>query len=91
MEYCTLAKVLKERFAPANQTKLYRVQLKERRQCSSETLSGLSQTIRWLFNKVYVAAPAEVKHTLSMWHFSDAVIDAENRTNIKQAKSTNLN
>lgn len=91
MEYCTLAKVLKERLTPAKQTELYRVQLKETRQCSSETLSGLSQTNRWLVNKVYVAAPAEDKHTLSMWHFSDAVIDAEIRINIKQAKSTNLN
>ena len=40
-DYDELAKALQERFAPPNQTELYRVQMRERRQKASETLSEL--------------------------------------------------
>ncbi|VDI76919.1 Hypothetical predicted protein [Mytilus galloprovincialis] len=46
-----LVKSLEERFAPPNQTELYRVQLKETRQLASQTLLELGQTIRRLFNR----------------------------------------
>ena len=42
-DYGKLIKALEERFAPPNQTELYRVQLRERRQKASETLSELGQ------------------------------------------------
>ena len=37
-DYKELVRELEERFAPPNQTELYRVQLRERRQRASETL-----------------------------------------------------
>ena len=40
-DYTALIKTLEERFASPNQTVLYRVQLRERRQKPSETLSEL--------------------------------------------------
>ncbi|CAG2249603.1 unnamed protein product [Mytilus edulis] len=43
MDYTTLIKALQERFSPPNQTELYRVQLKERRQKASESLPELGQ------------------------------------------------
>lgn len=43
--YDLLVKALEKCFAPPNQTKRYRVQLKERRQIASETLSELGQAI----------------------------------------------
>ena len=45
-DYDKLVQALEQRFAPPNQTELYRVQLRERRQTASETLSALGQDIR---------------------------------------------
>ncbi|VDI78911.1 Hypothetical predicted protein, partial [Mytilus galloprovincialis] len=59
MDYTTLIKALQERFSPPNQTELYRVQLKERRQKASESLPELGQAIRRLVNKAYPNAPSE--------------------------------
>ena len=49
-DYLMLVAALEERFAPPNQTELYNVQLHERRQKASETLSELGQDIRRLTN-----------------------------------------
>ena len=38
-------KALEDRFAPPNQTELYRVQMNERRQRASESLTELGQDI----------------------------------------------
>ena len=46
--YTELSRALQERFAPPNQTELYRVQLRERRQKATETLSELGKDIRRL-------------------------------------------
>lgn len=91
MDYNTLVKTLEKRFAPPNLTELYRVQLKERCKRASESLPELGQAIRRLVNKVYVTAPAEVKETLSMEHFLDALVDSEMQIRIKQARPSNLN
>ncbi|CAG2213721.1 unnamed protein product [Mytilus edulis] len=71
-----LVRSLEERFAPPNQSELYRVQLKERKQRASETLPELGQTIRRLVNKAYPTAPGEVKETLAKEHFLDALINS---------------
>ena len=47
-DYDMLVQALEQRFALPNQTELYRVQLRERRQTASETLSALGQDIRRL-------------------------------------------
>jgi hypothetical protein len=44
---------LEERFAPPNQTELYRVPLTERRQKPTESLPELGQAIRRLVNLAY--------------------------------------
>ncbi|CAG2251651.1 unnamed protein product [Mytilus edulis] len=54
-----LVRSLEEKFAPPNQSELYRLQLKERKQRASETLPELGQTIRRLVNKAYPTAPGE--------------------------------
>ncbi|CAG2253632.1 unnamed protein product [Mytilus edulis] len=48
-----LVRSLEERFAPPNQSELYRVQLKERKQRASETLPELGQTIRRLLGSFH--------------------------------------
>ena len=63
-DYGELSKALRERFSPPNQTELYRVQLRDRRQKASESLSELGQAIRRLANQAYPTAPADVRELL---------------------------
>ena len=90
-QYEALVRSLQERFSPPNQTDLYRVQLKERRQKAAETLSELGQAIRRLTNLAYPTAPGEVRETLAKDHFIDALIDSDIRIRIKQSRPANLN
>ena len=90
-DYDTLVKALEERFAPPNQTELYRVQLRERRQKASETLSELGQEIRRLTNLAYPSAPADIKETLAKEQFIDSLVNVDMRLRIKQARPTDLN
>ena len=64
-DYDKLVQALEQRFAPPNQTELYRVQLRERKQTASETLSALGQDIRRLANLAYPTAPSDVRDTLA--------------------------
>ncbi|MEW8542138.1 MAG: hypothetical protein AB2693_01270, partial [Candidatus Thiodiazotropha sp.] len=90
-EYSELVKALEERFAPPNQTELYRVQLRERRQKASETLSELGQDIRRLTNLAYPTAPNDLRETLAKEQFIDALVNSDMRLRIKQARPKNLN
>ena len=89
--YGELIKALEDRFALANQTELYRVQLRERRQKATETLPELGQTIRWLTHLAYPTAPIDVRETLAKEQFIDALVDADMRLRIKQARPQTLN
>ena len=59
------------------------MQLKERRQKTSETLPELGQSIRRFVNKAYPKAPAEVRETFSTEHSLDALINSEMKIKIK--------
>ena len=87
----SLVKALEERFPPPNQNELYRVQFRERRQRVSESLPELGKAIRLLINKAYPKAPGEVRETLAMEHFIDALSNNEMRIRIKQSRPQNLN
>ena len=89
--YDELAKALKERFAPPNQTELYRVQLKERRQKAAETLTELGQDIWRLTNLAYATAPVDVRETLAKEQFIDCLHSSDMRLRIKQARPKSLN
>ena len=89
--YGELIKAFEDRFAPANQTELYRVQLRERRQKAPETLPELGQTIRRLTHLAYPTAPIDVRETLAKEQFIDALVDADMRLRIKQARPQTLN
>ena len=90
-DYSELVKALQDRFAPPNQTELYRVQLRDRRQKASETLPQLGQDIRRLTNLAYPNAPAEVRETLAQEQFIDALINSDMRLRIKQVRPASLN
>lgn len=89
--YKELSNALQERFAPPNQTELYRVQLKERRQRATETLTELGQDIWRLTNLAYQTAPADLRETLAKEQFIDALVSSDMRLRIKQARPTSLN
>ena len=90
-DYDDLIKALEERFAPPNQTELYRVQLRERRQKASESMAELGQDIRRLTNLAYPKAPSDVRETLAKEQFVDALVNSEMRLKIKQARPVDLN
>ena len=78
-DFTSLCKSLEERFAPANQTELYRAQLPERRQRATETIPELGQDIRRLTNLAYNSAPIEVRETLAKEQFVDALVSSDMR------------
>ncbi|MCG8048996.1 MAG: reverse transcriptase domain-containing protein, partial [Candidatus Thiodiazotropha endolucinida] len=90
-DYDKLVLALEERFAPPNQTELYRVQLRERRQSASETLSAMGQEIRRLTNLAYPTAPYDVRETLAKEQFIDALHSSDMRLRVKQARPKDLN
>ena len=89
--YDLLVQALEERFAPPNQTELYRVQLRERRQRATESLPELGQAVRRLINLAYPTAPGDVREILAKDQFIDALKDQEIRIKIKQSRPMNLN
>lgn len=89
--YAKLVKALQDRFAPLNQTELYRTQLRERRQRPSESLPEMGQEIRRLVNLAYPTAPDDVREILATEQFLDGLHNAEMRLKIKQARSNSLN
>ncbi|CAG2194550.1 unnamed protein product [Mytilus edulis] len=86
-----LVRSLEERFSPANQTELYRTQLRERRQKASESLPELGQDIRRLANLSYPTAPNDVRETLAKEQFIDGLMSVDMRLRIKQARPSDLN
>ena len=64
-DFSALTKALEDRFAPPNQTGLYRVQMKERRQRASESLTEFGQDICRLTNLAYPTAPSDIRKTLA--------------------------
>ncbi|CAC5373136.1 unnamed protein product [Mytilus coruscus] len=89
--YKALVNALEQRFAPPNQTELYRVQLTERRQKASESLPELGQSIRRLINQAYPTVPEDVRDTLAKQYFIEALVDSEMRIRIKQSRPHGLN
>ncbi len=90
-DYNDLVQCIEERFTPPNQTELYRVQLRERRQRASETLSELGQDVRRLTNLAYPTAPSDLRETLAKEQFVDALVSSDMRLRIKQARPNDLN
>ena len=89
--YTKLVQALQDRFAPSNQTELYRAQLRERRQKASESLPEMGQDIRRLANLAYPTASSDLKEVLATEQFLDGLHDSEMRLKIKQARPVNLN
>ena len=90
-DFTELTKALEDRFAPPNQTELYRVQMKERRQRASESLTELGQDIWRLTNLAYPTAPSDVRETLAKEQLIDALVSSDMRLRIKQARPSSLN
>ena len=72
--YEAFVKALQERFSPPNQTELYRCQLLERRQKTSETrMSELGQAIRRLVILAYPTVLSDERDSLAKQQFIEAL------------------
>ncbi|XP_060590432.1 uncharacterized protein LOC132745500 [Ruditapes philippinarum] len=89
--YEELVRALEDRFSPRNQTELYRVQLRDRHQKATESMSELGQDVRRLANLAYPHAPIDVRDTLAKEQFIDALVNSDMRLKIKQARPIDLN
>ncbi|KAL3872655.1 hypothetical protein ACJMK2_035870 [Sinanodonta woodiana] len=81
---------LERRFAPKNQTEIYRVQLKSQKRREHETLLELGQAIRRLASQAYHKAPEELLETLSKEQSIDSLTDSELRLRIQQVRPKSL-
>ncbi len=70
---------MRQRFAPSNQTELYKIQLKSRTRQRDETLSELGQSVRRLASMAYPDASTELVEILAKDHFIEALQDSEMR------------
>ena len=86
-----LVKALQDRFAPLNQTELYRTQLRDRRQRPSESLSEMGQKMRRLMDLAYPSIPDDVCEILATEQFLDGLHNAEKRFKINQSRPNSLN
>lgn len=72
-----LINILTKRFAPENQTELYRSQIDARIRKKGETLPELAQDIKRLVRLAYPNAPVEVRDSLAYRSFRDALNDQD--------------
>jgi hypothetical protein len=89
--YGDLSEALEARFAPANQTELYRAMLREKRQKPTDTLPELGESIRRLVHLAYPTAPREVTEMIAKDQFVDAFNDFDMRLRIQQSRPRTLN
>lgn len=89
--YLELCDALESRFAPANQTELYRAMLREKRQKPNECLPELGESIRRLAHLAYPTAPREVTEMIAKDQFVDALADFDMRLRIQQSRPKSLN
>ena len=90
-DYDALDKQLEYRFTPSNQTELYRVRLRERRQKASESLSESRQGNRRFTNLAYLTANTELRETLAKDQFVDSLISVDMGLKIKHARLISFN
>ncbi|XP_056001631.1 uncharacterized protein LOC130048651 [Ostrea edulis] len=89
--YEDICEALEARFAPTNQTELYRAMLREKRQKATETLPELGESMRRLTHLAYPTAPREVTEMIAKDQFVDALSDFDMRLRIQQSRPKSLN
>jgi hypothetical protein len=90
-DFAELTQALSTRFGTENRTDMYRAALKTRTRKRNETLQELAQAIRRLTRNAYPQAPAELRETLAMDTFMDALEDTDTRWKIRQSRPSSLN
>ena len=88
--YRALVEALTRRFNPANQTELYRVQLRNRLRRNQESLPSLAQDIRRLAAQAYPTAHPSLMDFLCRDHFLDALVDPDTRMNVYRSRPRSL-
>jgi hypothetical protein len=88
--YRELSDALESRFAPANQTELYRAMLREKRQKPQESLPELGESIRRLAHLAYPTAPGDVTEMIANDRFVDELANFDMRLRIQQSRPKSL-
>ncbi len=89
-DYDKLVKALHGRFDPLGRKELYRAQLRNRLQKTTESLVEMAEEIRRLVEKSYVDLPPESKDHMGRDHFLDALADGDIRIRVMQMRTTTL-
>lgn len=89
-DYRSLVAALRRRFDPIERTELLRVQLRNRRQRSDESLVELSDDILSLVDRAYADLHEDARETLALSHFIDALEDSELRCRILESRMARL-
>jgi hypothetical protein len=87
MSYRHLVSALQQRFAPNNQSELYRTQIKNRIREKDESVMELAQDVKRLVRLAYPAAPNIVREQLARDCFMDALNDTELEWAVFQGKA----
>ncbi|PJE78408.1 hypothetical protein CI610_02661 [invertebrate metagenome] len=90
-QYTSLTSALEARFAPKNQTELYRSMLKQKRLGPSETIPELGEGIKRLTYLAYPTVSRDVVEMMAKDNFIDALPDGDMRLRIKQSRPKSLN
>lgn len=88
--YSDLVKILEKRFAPPNQTELYRSQLDARQRRRGENLPELAQDIKRLTRLAYQTAPHEFRDNLAYRSFREALNDQDLQWDIFQGQISTI-
>jgi len=75
--YSDLVKILEKRFAPPNQTEMYRSQLDARQRRKGGNLPELAQDIKRLTRLAYPTAPHDLRDNLAYRSFREALNDQD--------------
>ena len=88
--YKKLTSALVNRFGTENQAEMFRATLRSRHRNKDESLPELAQNIKRLTRQAYPSAPAEIRSTVAMDHFIDALNDSDTRWKIRQTRPKTL-
>ncbi|GBN41600.1 hypothetical protein AVEN_182441-1, partial [Araneus ventricosus] len=86
----TIENALESRFGDSHLTQFYRTELKTRRQKSRESLQVLAADVERLMNLTYAECPLDVRESLAVQFFVDAIRDEDTQLSTRLMDFTDL-
>jgi hypothetical protein len=89
-DYFELCAALERRFGSQDQSELHRVQLRSRVRQKSESLPELAQSVQRLVREAYPNANYNMRETLALENFLDALDDSDLRWKVAQSRPRSM-